>query len=261
MKNVPILLLLMNILIFGSSADKALSLYKEGRFNEAAAIAYSLEEDGAKNFYVKAITEKAGNEAASLYRKALATEDITQDLSRDIYQRLAGYYDAIGIPGSVTVMLDRATMTVTKTNTKKTAALNDSSSAKNDTVKVEEKNIVSSKTSIKVDEDTVDFAEIEESVEKKVESKPVITKSVTVSSEPKVFYTLQTGAFGLESNALNMKNDLNRNFKNVTIIEQKSGDRTLHKVRVGRFKSQQEALSFAAAKLRPKKIKFRIVKE
>lgn len=267
MKKTFILLIAINTLIFGSNAEKALSLYEQGKYNEAAAIASSLDESKAVNLYVKAVTEKIGNEAASLYRKALAADDISTDLSRKIYLRLAGYYEAVGIPGSVSVMLDRATMTVTsdqKLNLQ--PAIFDTFDSNTDSVEAAKMDTFKRDTIKTVEmnnsaEDTVDFAAIEEPVEKKVEIKPVITKSVDVSRGPKVFYTLQTGAFGLEVNALKMKKDLGKSFKNITIKKQKSGDRTLHKVRVGRFNSQQEALDFAALRLRPKKIMFRIVKE
>lgn len=268
MKKIIVLLILFCSLAFSNSADKAIALYEKGKFAEASSIAASLDDTKAKNLYIKAITEKIGNEAASLYRKALSCNDITSDLSTKIYQRLAGYYEAVGIPGSVSVMLKRANSSISsiKPIPSKSTAI-DSSIKDIDTMK-----IVDSTSKVKVTsntkkdpKDTIDFALIEEPKPKKKipESKPVVvvTKSLNNSKEPKVFYTLQTGAFGLESNAVKMKINLEKSFNNISIKAQKSGERTLYKVRIGRFSSQQEALTFAANKLRPKKIKFRIVKE
>lgn len=253
-------------LVFGNNADKAIALYNKGKYAEASSIAASLNEKSAKNLFVKAITENIGNEAASLFRKALACSDITPDLSTKIYQRLAGYYEAVGIPGSVSVMLKRAggSVSTTKPIPAKPESV-DTTAKKADTVKVVANipTVEKPKKNEKDPKDTIDFAVADDPKpkEKKVVSKPVVTKNLDVSKEPKVFYTLQTGAFGLESNAVKMKINLEKSFKNISIKAQKSGERTLYKVRVGQFSSQQDALTFAAGKLRPKKIKFRIVKE
>jgi len=54
------------------------------------------------------------------------------------------------------------------------------------------------------------------------------------------FFTIQIGAFSDRRNAVNLKNDLDNKY-NVYIIEDKTGNYVLYKVRVGKFKDRKEA--------------------
>jgi outer membrane protein assembly factor BamD (BamD/ComL family) len=54
------------------------------------------------------------------------------------------------------------------------------------------------------------------------------------------FFTIQVGAFAEKKNALELQEELKKNYS-VYIIEEKNGGYTLYKVRVGKFKDRQEA--------------------
>jgi len=61
-----------------------------------------------------------------------------------------------------------------------------------------------------------------------------------ILKEQKDFFTIQVGAFSNSKNAINLKNDLDEKY-DVYILEDKSGNYVLYKVRVGKFKDREEA--------------------
>lgn len=60
------------------------------------------------------------------------------------------------------------------------------------------------------------------------------------AKEQNDFFTIQVGAFSDRRNAVNLKNDLDAKY-DVYIIEDKSANYLLYKVRVGKFKDRKEA--------------------
>ncbi len=72
-------------------------------------------------------------------------------------------------------------------------------------------------------------------------------------------YTLQVGAFGVRENARGLRDRLSELLSDIRIVEVKQGSVTLHKVHVGRFSSEQQALAFGEKKLRHRGIHFRVI--
>ncbi len=72
-------------------------------------------------------------------------------------------------------------------------------------------------------------------------------------------FTLQVGAFGVKENALNLKRKLSDSFSDIRIVAVKQGSVTLHKVWLGQFSSEQQALAFGEKNLRQKGIRFRVI--
>ncbi len=106
---------------------------------------------------------------------------------------------------------------------------------------------------------TEDFGTIEA-------TEPAKAKEVKPPPEPEkkksgVFYTLQVGAFGSSENARKLHKKMKKDFGHVTIKEETVKGNVFHKVRIGRFTQEEEALTYGENHLRGKEIAFRVVKE
>ncbi|MBW1971600.1 MAG: septal ring lytic transglycosylase RlpA family protein [Deltaproteobacteria bacterium] len=58
-------------------------------------------------------------------------------------------------------------------------------------------------------------------------------------------FTIQVASFIEQRNAIKLKNDLSKNFKNVYIIPLLTSQRIFYRVRVGKFRTRDEAVKFA----------------
>ncbi len=74
-------------------------------------------------------------------------------------------------------------------------------------------------------------------------------------------YSLQVGAFASAENAASYRKELKKTFGTVRILETDRGENVLHRVRVGLFKTEEDALAFGEKQLRPRDIPFRVIAE
>jgi tetratricopeptide (TPR) repeat protein len=75
------------------------------------------------------------------------------------------------------------------------------------------------------------------------------------------YFTLQTGAFSSLENATRHYNDMKKSFSDVAISSIQSSGKMLHRVRVGRFGSENDAIAFGQEKLKLLGVSFRVIKE
>lgn len=74
-------------------------------------------------------------------------------------------------------------------------------------------------------------------------------------------FTLQAGAFGSAENAANFQKKLSKEFKDVTVVEAKLGEQVFYRVRVGTFKSREDAQVFASDSLGKKGLSCTVVEK
>lgn len=105
--------------------------------------------------------------------------------------------------------------------------------------------------------DTGDFARAEQAVPEQT-----VPEQTDRESTPKhQRYALQVGAFRSYENAHRLRATMARDFARVTVKKVETGGSILHKVRVGSYLTQEDALEFGEKHLRRIGAKFRVVKE
>jgi tetratricopeptide (TPR) repeat protein len=74
-------------------------------------------------------------------------------------------------------------------------------------------------------------------------------------------YTIQVGAFGSAENASRLRTELGETFGTVNVVKERSGMRVLHKVRIGSFGTEREALDYGERMIGPRGMSFRVVEK
>ncbi|MBD3393229.1 MAG: hypothetical protein GF418_13990 [Chitinivibrionales bacterium] len=74
-------------------------------------------------------------------------------------------------------------------------------------------------------------------------------------------YTLQVGAFASLANARKLWRTLRKDFDNVTISALRREGKTLHRVRVGSFATEEQAREFGTARLQPGGMTYRVTRK
>jgi tetratricopeptide (TPR) repeat protein len=99
---------------------------------------------------------------------------------------------------------------------------------------------------------------------------PSAEQPKTVSAEKKqeplavkntASYTLQIGAFASYENAERMFNSVKGKFPDTEITTEMLNGKSLHKVKIGRFRTENEALAFGNGRLKNENITFRVSRE
>ncbi len=94
-----------------------------------------------------------------------------------------------------------------------------------------------------------------------VSGEPEVSVVKPVENKHGARYTLQVGAFSSVENARKLQKKMKKNFDHVTVVKEKIKGKEFHKVRIGRFTREDEALDYGNKHLKTRGYAFRVVKE